>query len=173
MSIVILQKACKNEIKQAVKDTQGIFSKTKALVNANNEGNMKFTEFGDHDKKYIQDLWLNLLSLSDEMDCLEVSVEDIDFYSLMSGKVLYSDIENIEECRKTENIFVCDDLFIRKAFYSIKKQDTSTNFVGLLLSNGQLTHEELMNLTLQLSQDRYILCVNSRILLRLYSCIRD
>lgn len=159
--------SCKKEIKQAVKDIQSTISRTKAHVNLNCEGNVIFTEYGEKSKEYVQDLWLNLLSLSEEMNCLEVNIQTNDLYDLLSGKVLNSDIENIEECKQTEKIFVCDDLFMRKVFYSVTKTDNTTNFLGFLLSNGQLTHNELIDLTLQLSKDGYVSCVNEEVLLNL------
>ena len=85
----------------------------------------------------------------------------------MSGKILISDIENIEICRQTDKVLVCDDLFIRKTLYAISKADSATNFLGFLLSNNLLTNPELLDLVLQLSKDSYILCANSKILTHL------
>ncbi|PEE25871.1 hypothetical protein CON95_00280 [Bacillus toyonensis] len=136
-----------------------------AVLRLNEDGQLSKEIYNEEGKKARRRFWSEIRRELSNFTEVKVDIDELELYNLVSGITLDVDIESIELSRKTDRIFVCDDLFIRKLHHGVTNGNNTTNFIGLLISEKLVTYPELISIVLKLVKAKYLYALNSNIIL--------
>lgn len=158
-------------IREGLSEVQKFPKINSGVLHSNQDGKLSSYFFSDDDKLERKTFWANTMNLVSKITKEEIIIDENGIYDELAALILDADISSIELSKKTDRIFVCDDLFIRKIHHSITKSTNTTNIVGLLISESLVTLGELLDLIEKLVKCKYLYPISASVFYELYNHI--
>ncbi|MBI6873434.1 PIN domain-containing protein [Clostridium aciditolerans] len=163
----VITKEVENSIIEGIKESQKHAKISSGVAMVNEDGQLSYYSYTEDDKKKRKIYWTKILQTISKIKCIKVDIDENDIYDKLAKILLDEDISSIEVSKKSNRVLVCDDLFIRRLHHGVTGIEGTTNIIGVLISEGLLTFEELIDLTLNLVKCKYLYPINASLI---YEC---
>jgi len=167
----LVVKQVETEIRQLLEDEIAYCDSEKGTVFLNDDE--KTMSFFENNSESKLDFLNRILGFVEKLTKVENKIIKNDLLDFLEGRIVESDLNTISYCDCDNVIYVSEELFLRKMYCSIYSNKDHTSFWGLILSEKLLSEKKVMEKAIELSNHKFMYCINGELLFYLFLYIFD